>query len=148
MKLHWSVKRGGIIVKTYKEHLLTFVCLFFLLLFSRVCVYVCVCVCVYVRVCMLLLLWWWWVCVYIFITLFHSDLLANRRGKTAKDVVTVAHPVSARLLTPFIHTMLCPFVPLSHPPSFVICLTPFIHTMLCPFVPLSHPPSFVIGSLL
>ena len=23
MKLHWSVKRGGIIVKTYKEHLLT-----------------------------------------------------------------------------------------------------------------------------
>ena len=25
MKLHWSVKRGGIIVKTYKEHLLTYI---------------------------------------------------------------------------------------------------------------------------
>ena len=28
MKLHWSVKRGGIIVKTYKEHLLTSICIY------------------------------------------------------------------------------------------------------------------------
>ena len=39
MKLRGSDNRGGIIVKTYKEHLLTFFVI-------RVCVCQCVCVCV------------------------------------------------------------------------------------------------------